>query len=98
MNVPRCGKPMRRHERPGRPVLEDPVCGRQENHPGVCRSEAAIERARRYDSARWQDTGRAEVRRQRRRTQRLHENLRAVITTAEQVARQRALGGDRRAA
>ena len=94
--TPLCGQPMRRHERPGRPVLEDPVCGRPENHPGPHRSEASMARIKQAETQRWEDRGRR--RKQRRRTQRLHENLRAVIITAEQVARQRALGDTTRRA
>lgn len=48
MNAPRCGRPVRRKEQGGIPVLEDPVCGRPEDHRGRCRSEAAV--ARKYAS------------------------------------------------
>jgi hypothetical protein len=34
----RCGKPMRRYELPGLPVLEDPSCGLPEGHSPPCRS------------------------------------------------------------
>jgi len=97
MNAPLCGKTMRRVEKPGRPVLEDPVCGRREDHPGPCRSEASLARIARYEAERWTDR-RSRQRQVRRRTLRLHENLRAAITTAEQVARLRALTPTRRAA
>ena len=53
--APRCGKPMRRHERAGRPVLEDPACGRPEDHPGPCRSTAALARIARYEADRWRN-------------------------------------------
>ena len=87
---PLCGKPMRRVEKPGRPVFEDPACGRREDHPGPCRSEASLARTARYESERWAARGNRQ-RQVRRRTLRLHENLSAVITAAEQVARTRAL-------
>jgi hypothetical protein len=48
----RCGRPMRRHERTA-PQLEDPVCGKRPGHRGTCRSEAAVERIRLYEAARW---------------------------------------------
>ena len=35
---------MRRYEKPGRPVLEDPLCGRRKDHTGVCISEATLAR------------------------------------------------------
>lgn len=41
-----CGHPMRRYEIPGRPVLDDPSCGRRPGHPGRHISEAALKRAR----------------------------------------------------
>ena len=85
-----CGKPMRRVEKPGRPVLEDPACGRRENHRGPCRSEAALARIRRYESERQPVA--TQRRRVRLRTLRLHEDLSAAIAVAEQVARTRALG------
>ena len=44
---PRCGQVLRRLERPGRAVLEDPVCGRRAGHTGQHLSEAAM-RQRRY--------------------------------------------------
>jgi DNA-binding transcriptional regulator YiaG len=48
VTAPRCGRPMERYEPRGwPPVLEDPVCGRKENHPGRCRSEMSIALARR---------------------------------------------------
>ena len=89
--APLCCKPMRRHEKPGRPVLEDPVCGRREDHPGPCRSEASLARIARYESERWASRGNRQ-RQVRRRTLRLHEELSAVIAVAEQAARTRALG------
>ena len=46
MRSPRCGQVLRRLERPGRPVLEDPVCGRRENHPGQHYSEETMRRRR----------------------------------------------------
>ena len=97
MKGPLCGKVMRRVEKPGRPVLEDPVCGRREDHPGSCRSEASLARIARYEAERWTDQ-RSRQRNARRRTLRLHENLRAVITVAEQAARLRALGDSARRA
>jgi hypothetical protein len=32
------------YEIPGRPVLDDPTCGRPEGHQGMCRSKAALSR------------------------------------------------------
>ena len=43
---PRCGQVLRRLERPGRPVLEDPVCGWRRGHRGQHLSEEAIQRRR----------------------------------------------------
>ena len=46
MAVVICGHPMRRYEIPGRPVLDDPSCGRRPGHPGRHISEAALKAAR----------------------------------------------------
>ena len=57
---PRCGRLLQRNERAG-PVLEDPVCGRPEGHPGHCLSEAYWARkitANKY----WAQTGRRPAR------------------------------------
>ena len=77
----RCGRPVRRKEQAGVAVLEDPVCGRRENHPGRCRSVAAMERARRADVKRGAARGRHQ-RSARDRARRLHENLSVVIAAA----------------
>ena len=94
MTPPRCGKPMIRYEKPGFPVLEDPVCGRPEGHAGRCRSEASLARAAVNDAQRWADRA-CRQRYQRRRSQRLHERLAAVVTAAsvqaERASRNRAV-------
>lgn len=43
--APRCHRLMERREKPGRPVLEDPYCGRRKDHPGNCASEESMQRA-----------------------------------------------------
>jgi hypothetical protein len=48
---PRCGRPVRRYELPGVPVLDEPVCGRPEDHNGRCRSAAAVARKQAADNA-----------------------------------------------
>ena len=80
MNAPRCGRRVRRKEQGGIAVLEDPVCGRPENHPPGCRSEAAMERARLAAAARRERLQALQNR--RRRTRRLHGHLSAVIAAA----------------
>jgi len=94
---PRCGRPVRRKEQAGVAILEDPVCGRRENHPGRCRSAAAMERARRADARRWARRGRNR-RAARHRARRLHENLSAVIAAAAARAERDARLGDARSA
>jgi hypothetical protein len=94
---PLCHAPMRRYERPGRPVFDDPVCGRRENHPGPHRSVAAVARARRADEDRFRDRGIVQLR-TRRRTARLHETLTLVVTAASEQARQAALAPPERQA
>lgn len=77
---PRCAKPVRPYELPGIPVLDDPVCGRPEGHPGVCRSAASVARA---DEAKRRDSDRINRRdRQKRRTARVHAQLSAAIDAA----------------
>ena len=44
--TPRCGQVLRRLERPGRPVFDDPVCGRPAGHTGQHDSVPAIRRRR----------------------------------------------------
>jgi len=94
---PRCGKPVRRKEQAGVAVLDDPACGRPENHPGRCRSVAAMERARRADVKRWADRGRRQ-RAARDRARRLHANLSAVIAITVARAERDAGLGDARSA
>jgi hypothetical protein len=78
--APRCGRPVRRKEQGGVAVLEDPVCGRPENHRGGCRSEAAVARALQAASGKRDRLQRQQNR--LRRTRRLHGNLSVVIAAA----------------
>jgi hypothetical protein len=75
-----CGRPMRRHEVPGHPQLEDPACGRREDHPGVCRSLESLERIRLYEAGRAASAWAARKRKQR--DERIHAGLSAVIAAA----------------
>ena len=43
--TPRCGKLMLAYETANGPMLEDPECGRRDDHPGPCRSSLALTRA-----------------------------------------------------
>jgi hypothetical protein len=81
-----CGKPMRRHEVPGHPQLEDPACGRREDHPGTCRSRESLERIRLYEAGRAAPAWAARKRKQR--DERIHAGLSAAIAAAVARARQ----------
>jgi hypothetical protein len=92
---PRCGKPMLRYEKAAFPALEDPACGRPEDHKGRCRSAAAMARYLAADAARNAGGGgrRATV---QKRTRRLHVRLIAVIEAAVAQAEAAAAERDRR--
>jgi ribosome-binding protein aMBF1 (putative translation factor) len=85
----RCGRPMRWSEPPGwGAVLDDPVCGRREGHPGRHRSETAMRmRARRrgaYDRPTGLPVLGAAIREARTRAGKSQVVLAAVLGVSQQ--------------
>ncbi len=88
MSAAICGHVMRRRELPGRPVLDDPLCGRRPGHSGRHRSEASMRmRARRraaYDRPTGSPLIAAKIREARKLAGASQSDLAAVLGVTQQ--------------